>query len=150
MIKHYFTSKYGGLLHQIVDHSVSTFEAVITVDSSQTFQEMIGFGGAFTEASAFTLSKMSKNQRQEVIEKYFDPNEGLHYTIGRIAMNSCDFALGNYDYVDAYDEDLSSFDIQREKQLVIPLIKDAQAVAGRKIPLLVSHWSPPKLMKSNH
>ncbi|MBI9098745.1 MAG: glycoside hydrolase family 30 protein [Spirochaetaceae bacterium] len=122
----------------------------IEIDSGKTFQKMIGFGGAFTEAAAVTLSKISKDLRSEVIKRYFDGESGLGYNMGRVAIHSCDFALGNYTYVDENDENLTSFDIEHDRDLIIPLIKDSQSQSEYKLKLLASPWSPPAWMKSNN
>jgi len=124
-------------------------KADINVDSSKTYQEIIGFGGAFTEAAAYTLSQVSPDKRQEVIESYYDQEQGLGYTIGRVHIHSCDFALENYTYVDDFDVDLKTFDISRDDKWVIPLIMDATKTKGGEIKLLASPWSPPAWMKTN-
>ena len=55
----------------------------ITIDASKTYQSITGFGGSFTEATAYTLSKLSPDKRAEVIKAYFDPIEGNGYTLCR-------------------------------------------------------------------
>ncbi|WP_242688448.1 glycoside hydrolase family 30 protein [Bacillus sp. Cs-700] len=122
----------------------------IKLNPNETYQTILGFGGAFTEASAHTLSLISEEKRNEVIHRYFHPEEGLGYRFGRTHMNSCDFSLGNYTYVEDNDTSLSTFSIQREKELVIPLIKDATNVAGESLFIVSSPWSPPHWMKSNN
>lgn len=122
----------------------------IELNPSRTYQSIIGFGGAFTEAAAYTLSRMSEDKRKEVIESYFDKEKGLGYCIGRVHIHSCDFALGNYTYVEDYDTDLKSFDISRDRKWVLPLVKDAMKVRGEEITLLASPWSPPAWMKTNN
>lgn len=122
----------------------------IELNPSRTYQSIIGFGGAFTEAAAYTLSRMSEDKRKEVIESYFDKEKGLGYSIGRVHIHSCDFALGNYTYVEDYDTDLKSFDISRDRKWVLPLVKDAMKVRGEEITLLASPWSPPAWMKTNN
>lgn len=121
----------------------------IRLDPSVEFQSVVGFGGAFTEAAALTFSRMSPQSQEKILTLYFDPTEGLRYRLGRIAIHSCDFALGNYTYVDDYDTTLSSFSIDREKQWVIPMIQRAEQKAGQAIALLASPWSPPAWMKTN-
>lgn len=135
--------------HQLVEDQLEDFNCTIQVNTDKHFQKIIGFGGAFTEASAYTLSLMSEEARKKIIDYYFDPENGLNYTIGRVHINSCDFALGNYTYVKENDIHLESFDIKREYQYVIPLIKEAQRKLGQPISLLASPWSPPAWMKSN-
>lgn len=124
-------------------------KADINLDASKQYQNIVGFGGAFTEAAAYTLARMSEDKRKEVINSYFDKEKGLGYSIGRVHIHSCDFALGNYTYVEEYDTELKTFDIARDKKWIIPLIKDASNVRGEEIKLLASPWSPPAWMKSN-
>lgn len=114
-----------------------------------TYQKMLGFGGAFTEAAAYTLSRISEDKRAEVIRSYFDTEDGIGYTIGRVHIHSCDFALGNYTYVEDNDTELKTFDISRDHKWVLPLIKDAMKVKGGGITMLASPWSPPAWMKTN-
>jgi len=119
---------------------------VINLIPEVTYQEVKGFGGAFTEAASTTIDKLSKEKRAEVIKLYFDPVEGIGYNFGRVHMNSCDFSLGNYSCVDENDETLSSFQIQRDKQSLVPMIQDALKYGH--IDMLVSPWSPPAYMKT--
>ncbi|XMB72198.1 glycoside hydrolase family 30 protein [Mycoplasmatota bacterium WC30] len=150
MFLHYITGKYSGFKHELIDDCVDIFETTIQLNKENTFQNIIGFGGSFTEAAATTLSKISASKRGVVLDSYYNKDKGLNYTIGRIHMNSCDFSLGNYTYIEDYDVELKTFNIDRELEYVIPLIKDAQNIAGHKISLLASPWSPPAWMKSNN
>ncbi|MFP4287056.1 MAG: glycoside hydrolase family 30 protein [Candidatus Izemoplasmataceae bacterium] len=150
MIKHVETSKYSGYSEKIVKNTINSGFLSLILDEHETYQSVLGFGGAFTEASAYTLSQMSEANKALVLRHYFDQTHGLGYNLGRMAMNSCDFALENYTYVKDFDETLESFDISREFKWVIPMIKDAEKVRGDKIKLLISPWSPPAWMKSNH
>lgn len=121
----------------------------LTLRPELKYQEIIGFGGAFTESAAYTFYRMEPEKRKDILRKYFDPDEGIGYSIGRVHINSCDFSLGNYTYVKDNDSELASFDISREEQWVIPLIREAEAVRKDRILLLASPWSPPGWMKSN-
>lgn len=127
-----------------------TLLPTLELNRNKKYQKILGFGGAFTEAASYTLSQISPKNRLEVINAYFHPENGLGYTIGRVHIHSCDFALENYTYVDKNDISLESFDISRDHKWVIPLIKDAEQVANEKIKLLASPWSPPAWMKSNN
>lgn len=121
----------------------------IKLNSKKTYQSIVGFGGAFTEAAAYTLSRISKDKRDEVIKKYYSKEEGIGYNLGRVHIHSCDFALENYTYVKENDTNLETFNIERDRKLVLPLIKDAEKMSGEKITMLASPWSPPSWMKSN-
>ena len=89
------------------------------------YQTIKGFGGAFTEAAAVTLDKLSVDNREKIIKLYFDNEEGIGYNFGRVHINSCDFSLENYSCVEENYETLESFNINRDKQWVIPMIKEA-------------------------
>lgn len=122
----------------------------VLINSSKTFQTLQGFGGAFTEAAAVTWQALSPPRQQDVLRDYFDPQHGHGYTLCRVHMNSCDFALGNYAHVETPgDVDLASFNIDRDRRALLPFIKAAQRVAQQPIKLLASPWSPPAWMKSN-
>ena len=124
--------------------------ASITLDPRIRYQQIEGFGGAFTEAASSTLQKMPAAKQEEILHAYFDPAKGLGYTLCRTHINSCDFALGNY----AYDEqpgdfDLKNFSIERDRQSLIPMIKRAQQISHNGFKLFASPWSPPAWMKTN-
>jgi glucosylceramidase len=121
----------------------------VWVDTTRRFQTVLGFGGAFTEAAAVTWQKLGAARQAEVLTACFDPLQGHGYTLCRVHMNSCDFALGNYAHVEQPDDfNLDSFNIDRDRQALLPFIQAAMRVAGRPIRLLVSPWSPPAWMKT--
>ena len=64
---------------------------LINVYPGIEYQEVRGFGGAFTEAASTTLDQLSKEKREKILKMYFDPQEGIGYTVGRVHLNSCDF-----------------------------------------------------------
>ncbi|KAL0492027.1 glucosylceramidase [Acrasis kona] len=127
-----------------------TANAVLTVDvdSNKQYQPIIGWGGAFTEASAHVFKQLNPQVQDEVMEAYFGPN-GLNYTLCRTHMNSCDFSLENYSCDNTTgDFALENFNINRDLRYIVPLIKLAQ----RKKPSLkwfFTPWSPPAWMKGN-
>ena len=71
---------------------------IINLYPEETFQTLLGFGGAFTEAVGFVYANLSKETQREIVNAYFGP-EGLGYTLGRCSVDSCDFSLGNYSAV---------------------------------------------------
>lgn len=121
---------------------------VINVYPDAVYQTIRGFGGAFTESAAHNYAAMSADKKKELAEAYFG-QEGLRYSLGRIHMNSCDFALGNYTYVEEGDTGLKTFSIAHDRKEIIPLIRDAQQAHGEEMGFLVSPWSPPSFMKTN-
>ena len=87
--------------------------------------------------------------KNDFMEKYFGRANGLRYNFGRCHINSCDFSLDIYDYVQSGDKELSTFNMERERKYVIPFIKDAQKYTGEDLMLFASPWSPPAYMKQN-
>jgi glucosylceramidase len=122
------------------------------VDTAQRFQTVEGFGGAFTEAAATVWQGLPEAAREQFLIDCFDPDpaRGHGYTLCRVHINSCDFALGNYAHVEQADDfALESFSIERDRQALLPFIQAAQRVAGRPLQLLASPWSPPAWMKTS-
>jgi len=123
--------------------------ATVSIDDRLLFQEIEGFGGAFTEAMTVTLDKMPAERREEALRAYFDPATGHGYNFCRVHMGSCDFALGNYAHCDTPgDHALVTFNIDRDRESLLPAIKRAQEIPGG-FKLLSSPWSPPAWMKTN-
>ena len=124
--------------------------ARVLVNAGRRFQVMEGFGAAFTEAAAVTWQQLGPAHQQQVLRDCFSRTEGHGYTLCRVHMNSCDFALGNYAHVERPDDlALDSFSIERDRQALLPFIRAALSTAGAPLRLLVSPWSPPAWMKSN-
>ena len=122
---------------------------VINLYPDVEFQKIIGFGGAFTETSAYQYSRMSAKSKEKIIRAYFDPVQGLGYNFCRTHIHSCDFSCSRYTYVEDEDKDLKTFSIERDRKYILPFIKAAKKVAGKDLLLFASPWSPPSWMKSN-
>ena len=135
----------AGPIPVLEDNGMET--PLITVFPEIEYQEIEGFGGAFTEAASTTLDKLGEENRKKVLEMYFDPEKGIGYNLGRVHINSCDFSLGNYTYVDDNDNTLETFQIKRDEKSVIPMIRAAQEFG--EIDFVASPWSPPAYMKTN-
>ena len=122
----------------------------VHVNTSRRYQTHLGFGGAFTEAAAVTWQALGAPQREQFLRDCFDPQAGQGYTLGRVHINSCDFALGHYAHAQRPDDmALDSFNLQRDRRALLPFIQAAQRAAGRPLQLLASPWSPPGWMKTN-
>ena len=122
----------------------------VFVDPVRTYQTYLGVGAALTDASAETYAKLSKEKQQEFMQAYFDKTKGIGYTLARTNIHSCDFSSGSYTYVTEGDKELTSFNIEHDKQFRIPFIKEAIKAAGGALTLYASPWSPPAFMKDNN
>ncbi len=112
-------------------------------------QTIIGFGGSFTEASAYLLNKLSKKNRDTIIEAYFGES-GAKYSLTRTHMNSSDFSLDHYSYAPKVgDKLLKHFSVREDLDDIIPMIKDAKKVSKDGFKILASPWTAPPWMKDN-
>lgn len=125
-------------------------DVCVFVDPSKSFQSLLGIGGALTDASAETFAKLPKEKQQELLTAYYDTQKGIGYTLARTNIHSCDFSSDTYTYVADNDSTLKSFSIDHDRKFRIPFIKHAIAVAGGKLTLFSSPWSPPAWMKTNN
>ncbi|KAK1937751.1 putative glucosylceramidase 3 [Phytophthora citrophthora] len=124
-------------------------ESFISIDVNTQFQEIMGFGGAFTEAAALQFQKLSKEKQEEVLTLYFDKEKGNAYTFGRVPMGSCDFSVDSYNFAETENDlDLVNFDVDvtHDKEAIIPFIK--RALKRRPdMKMILVPWSPPAWMK---
>ena len=89
------TSAKGNKLKRITESPSGNESASIRLDPETKFQTITGFGGSFTEASAYVLNQLSRKNRDSVLNAYFGP-DGARYSLTRTHINSCDFSLGHY------------------------------------------------------
>ena len=126
----------------------ANIKSKITIEPKNQRQEILGFGGSFTEASSSIYKELDKEKKEEIIESYFGKN-GNKYSMARTHINSCDFSLGNYAHVeDENDLELKTFSLERNKISLIPMINDALKKRKNKIKIMASPWSPPAWMKT--
>ena len=126
---------------------------MLNVDPSQQFQEIFGFGGAFTDAAGINLNRLSDATKNTLMIQYFSKDNGIGYTIGRVPMASCDFSTHEYSYDDIDgDMDLKNFNLTEEDlTLKIPYILQASKLTapGEGLKLFSTPWSAPGWMKTN-
>jgi len=65
-------------------------QPAVEIDPGQCFQSVLGFGGAFTDASCYLFSRMSPDQRRYLLEEFFSP-DGLHLSVCRTCIGSSDY-----------------------------------------------------------
>ena len=146
----YETSAAGAQLNVKTEFNPEASASVIRILLKQKFQIITGFGGSFTESSAYLLSKLSSAKRIEVLEAYFG-DSGAKYSLTRTHMNSCDFSLSNYSYAPiAGDTLLENFSVEEDLNDIIPMIKDAMATSSDGFKIISSPWTAPPWMKDNN
>ena len=111
------------------------------------YQEIEGFGGAMTGTSAYLYNRMDPETRKKALKEWF---VDYNYKFVRVSLDSCDYSLEEYQAVEdpIADPELKTFSIKKDKEEIIPMLKEAIAIAKHPISVLVSPWSPPKQWKS--
>ncbi|WP_155856185.1 RICIN domain-containing protein [Cellulomonas sp. URHD0024] len=126
---------------------------VITVDPSQTFQTMDGFGASITDSSSVLLYNLPEAQRDTVMRSIFSPSEGIGMSFLRQPIGASDYVQGpHYTYNDlpAGQSDLAqtTFSVAHDEAKILPLVRTAlQLNPGLKV--MASPWSAPAWMKAN-
>lgn len=108
MIKIYTTNRNAHYAEAELDfvHKEHAEFGLIKIYPDEIRQEILGFGGAFTEASAYVWSQMGEEEKELLTNLYFG-EKGNRYNFCRTHIQSCDFSLGNRCYVEG--EDLGGF-----------------------------------------
>ncbi|MEQ8525317.1 glycoside hydrolase family 30 protein [Gracilimonas sp.] len=149
-IEIYETSESGNKLTKLEPASEGGQAEEITIKPDERFQEITGFGGSFTEASAYLLNELGDENRNKILEAYFGES-GARYSLTRTHMNSSDFSLGNYSYAPVPgDRNLENFSIEEDRDDIIPMIKDAMAISQDGFRIISSPWTAPPWMKDNN
>ncbi|MBP7184129.1 MAG: glycoside hydrolase family 30 protein [Saprospiraceae bacterium] len=149
-IEIYETSSSGNQLTKLQQCKPIGNEVHINIYPSKKYQTILGFGGAFTESSAYVLNKLSKSNREKIIEAYFSAN-GANYSLTRTHINSCDFSLSHYCYASVPDDFLlENFTIQHDLEALIPMIADAIRISPNGFKIIASPWTSPPWMKDNN
>ncbi|MCH8534280.1 MAG: glycosyl hydrolase family 30 [Flavobacteriaceae bacterium] len=145
------TSRAGNQLTQLNDFTKNAEEPIqIHLRPEKTYQTFLGFGGSFTESSAYLLNQLSPENRKKIIDAYF-ADEGARYSLTRTHMNSCDFSLGQYSYAPVEDDlELAHFSVKEDEDDIIPMIKDAMQSSSEGFKILSSPWTAPPWMKDNN
>ena len=123
---------------------------LITINPVEEMQEILGFGGAFTDAACFTLHRLDAGARKQLFHQLFHPSE-VGLSTGRCCIGSSDYAAKAYSFDEGpeADPDLKRFSIEHDREYILPIMKEARAV-NPALWLLASPWSPPAWMKVNN
>jgi glucosylceramidase len=144
------TSKSGNQLTELFEFQETKNRVEITIKPDERYQEITGFGGSFTEASAYLLNELSTENRMKILEAYFG-DDGARYSLTRKHMNSSDFSLSSYSYAPVEgDIHLEHFSIDEDRDDIIPMIKDAMEISSDGFKIIASPWTAPPWMKDNN
>lgn len=122
----------------------------ISIDTEKRFQSILGFGGAFTDASCYLLSRMAPAAREQLMEDFFG-SSGLRLSVGRTCIGSSDYSVTAYSFDDSPTPDplLSHFTIDHDRAYILPTLRDALRINPEMF-YISAPWSPPGWMKAGN
>ena len=151
------TADQTKLLHREPDAAftttASTADATIDVYEGTRYQEMVGFGAALTDASAWLIqTRLNDAQREALLQELFGRPDGLGLSFVRITMGASDFSRSHYSYDDLptgqTDPTLAHFSIEPDRAEKLPVLRRALAI-NPALTVMASPWSAPGWMKTS-
>ena len=132
----------------------TNFYPVISVDDTQTFQTIEGFGYTLTGGSVQSINKLNFQKRKELLQELFGKSDNsisisyLRISIGASDLNSIPFTYDDLP-LGQTDVTLSQFSLYPDAKDVVPMLKEIVAI-NPHIKIIATPWSPPTWMKDNN
>jgi glucosylceramidase len=121
---------------------------IIALNPEKKFQEILGFGAAFTDAACYMFNQLSPNSRAILFHELFHPSE-LGLNVCRTCIGASDYSTELYSFDEgAPDPDLKRFSIDHDRAYILPSLLQARQ-ENPDLFLLSTPWSPPGWMKAN-
>lgn len=132
--------------------------SVVAVDETQTYQQVEGFGAAFTDSAAYLLNQVAEPaQLTSSLNDLFTRNgQGIGLSFMRNPMGASDLARSVYSFDDngavagvggSPDPTLQNFSIAHDQADIIPIIQQALQL-NPQLKIMANPWSPPAWMKN--
>ena len=126
----------------------------ITVDTTQVFQEIDGFGYTLTGGSATLINSLSPAKQDELLKELFSTEDsGIGVSYLRVSIGASDLSAAPFTYNDMpigqTDLTLQHFSLDIERPDFLPVLKKIVAI-NPSIKIMGSPWSPPTWMKTNN
>ncbi|KAF2362205.1 Glycosyl hydrolase family 30 TIM-barrel domain, partial [Trinorchestia longiramus] len=114
----------------------------VAVDTSTTYQAILGFGGAFTDSVGINVDNLSPAAQDRLLRSFWAP-EGAEYSIGRIPIGGCDMSTRPYTLDDVEgDVELVHWSLAPEDyNYKIPFVKEAMSISEQEILIFGSPWT---------
>jgi len=120
----------------------------ILLDPRQTYQDVLGFGAAFTDAACYTFQQLDPGPREQLFHELFHPSE-MGLSVCRTCIGASDYSRTVYSFDEGDpDPELKRFSIDHDREYILPMLRLARQ-ANPDLFLFSSPWSPPGWMKSN-
>lgn len=132
---------------EVNNSSIGSADIEINLNDPQ--QTFYGWGTCFNELGWDALNLLKTSEKAEIMSKLFSPKGDLRLSIGRIPVGANDYARSWYSS-DEFEGDytMAKFNITRDKQTLIPYIKQALSY-NPNMTFWASPWSPPQWLKTN-
>lgn len=126
---------------------------MISIDATQKFQDIDGFGYSLTGGSARLLGEMEPQARKDLLRELFGTEgNGIGVSYLRLSIGASDLSDSVFTYsnlpVGTTDMTMDHFSLEPEKKYLIPVLKEILEVAP-DIKIMGSPWTPPLWMKTN-
>lgn len=135
-----------------VVNNTTTNYPFITINASEQYQEIEGFGAALTGSSAYVINQMSGSQKAALLQELFDAEDGIGISYLRLTIGASDFSLSDFTYDDMpsgqTDTNLVNFSIAPDQANIIPVLQTILTY-NSEVKILGSPWSAPAWMKTN-
>lgn len=137
----------------LVFGNVNSNAALLSVDSTVSFQEVDGFGFTLTQGSAQVINAMSAYQRNILLTELFgSAHNSISISYLRLGIGATDLSATVFSYDDMpagqTDPTLANFSIAADSQ-VVRLLKEILLI-NPGIQVMATPWSPPVWMKDNN
>lgn len=125
----------------------SSVDGVITINTSERYQPIDGFGFAITGSTAYNLMHLEPRLRKSLLTQVFSRENGFGCSYVRVSIGCSDYSLSNYTCCDT--PELENFGLTSEEtELVIPILKEILEInPGLKV--MGSPWTAPLWIKNN-
>jgi O-glycosyl hydrolase len=126
----------------------------ISVDESRKYQQIVGFGAALSDSSAYVINRyLSSSAKTALFNNLFSTTQGIGLSFMRLPMGATDLsASGNYSYDDRpagqTDPNLANFSIAHDTSYIIPELQQMLGI-NPNIKIVATPWSPPAWMKTS-
>lgn len=116
--------------------------------AANKFQEILGFGGCFSDASCYVINQLHQPLRDELLHDLCHPSE-MGLNVHRTCMGAADSAATLYSYDEGEpDPELKRFSIDHDREYILPILRRVREFNPSAF-IFSSPWSPPGWMKWN-
>lgn len=134
--------------------NISNQNSTITVDTTQKFQSIDGFGYTLTGGSAQVINALASAQRDALLKELFTTDgNGIGISYLRISIGASDLNANVFTYDDVptgqTDVNLNNFSLNPDKADLIPLLKQIVSI-NSSIKIIATPWTAPLWMKTNN